>query len=70
MQGDTVRESGIKQTTPKGQTRIPWASIFCCKENSLVFCADEVKSRSFFVRRQIIHLSVLGNQLHIFKIEI
>ena len=37
MQGDSVREGGIKQTTPKGQTCVPWASIFCCKEDSLIF---------------------------------
>ena len=30
VQGDTVREGGIKQTTPKGQITVPWASVCVC----------------------------------------
>ena len=30
VQGDSVRESGIKQTTPKGQITVPWASVCVC----------------------------------------
>lgn len=31
MQGDTVREGRIKETMPKGQARVPWASILCMR---------------------------------------
>jgi hypothetical protein len=31
VQGDTVRESGIKATRPKGQDCVPWANPFQLK---------------------------------------
>ena len=31
MQGNSVRESGIKATKPKGQTTVPWANLFLLK---------------------------------------
>ena len=30
VQGDSVREGGIKQTKPKGQITVPWASVCVC----------------------------------------
>ncbi len=39
MQGDTVREGGIKATRPKGQDCVPWASAFHVQGILPRFCA-------------------------------
>ena len=39
VQGDPVRKGGIKETMPKGQDYVPWASASHLNGNSLIFCA-------------------------------
>ena len=51
VQGDTVRKGRIKETKPKGQNYVPWATLFQLKGKLLHFCADNAKTRSDFVRK-------------------
>ena len=46
VQGDTVRESGIKETRPKGQITVPWASGFRLKEKPPHFLCRRSESSS------------------------